>query len=183
MAVLETLTTSLAGVVETACRFIIETFGLRRRHAAALRKEAANRLAMELLTRQLAAYEAMWCALAPGARRRIERGVLVSTANKPSLVLSSVATLYENAIGVVHSAHGLYLSNIVRDVLWELLDYLERETPLSAEPQPEPQTQLGPHLSRHVDNRVQNIRKALRAGLCVEDRIAAQQGKTPAAPQ
>lgn len=133
-----------------------------------LKLELLGKHNQELINRQFVACESLWLALESASRSVGENRVVVFREQKIYIVLPAARHLYDALTGVFNSADGLYFSRHLRTELFDLRGFIETEfvAPIHS-------SMVEINVSRNkyekFDGKVQNLRKAIREEIDVED--------------
>jgi hypothetical protein len=172
MQITDTVIASIVGAIAGVITSLLASWiGYRT-----LRTEFLAKHRLELISKQIAACEALWIVLEPVSRSVGENRVIKARGNKHYVDVQAAKELCAKLTLVFNSLSGLYYSRFLRKALFDLRDFIEKEFLANAQ---EGQTELevsNTKANNFLDGEVQNLRIALRKEIGTEDLSVAKEG-------
>jgi len=140
-----------------------------------LRAEYLGKHRLELISKQMAACEALWAVLEPASRSEGEARIIVHKKDQPYIVLSVAKKFYDDLNKVFNSTPGLYYSRQLRTELFDLRNFIMKEF-ISEASEDQFEVQISKSKEEKFDGKVQQLRIAIRAEIGVKDLKVTSEG-------
>jgi hypothetical protein len=141
----------------------------------ALRADYLGKYRMELISKQMAACEALWRVLEPGSRSHGQVRVIVNKNDKHYASVEVAEKLYGELTQVFNSPSGLYFSRQLRESLFELRDFIGDEFLKKAE-SGNTELEISNNKAKSFHGRLATLRIALRKEIGTEDLVVSKEG-------
>lgn len=174
MQITDTVIASIVGAIAAVITSLLASWvGYRT-----LRAELLAKHRQELISKQIAACEALWAVLEPVSRSVGENRVIKARGNKHYVDILAAKELCAALTKVFNSPSGLYYSRLLRTALFNLRSFIEKEFLENAQ-EGQPELEISnTKANNFLADEVQNLRIALRKEIGTEDLAVAREGPT-----
>jgi hypothetical protein len=140
-----------------------------------LKTEILSKHRQDLIRRQVIACETMWSALKLASKAKGENFVIQYKDEKTFVNIAAAKRLHNNLTESFNSKHGLYFSRELRDAIFNLRNFIEKEF-LNTNFSSTTEAALSKSKTKSFFGRVASLRNALRTEIGVEDLTVGKEG-------
>ncbi len=164
MQITDTLIAALVGAITAVLTGIFTSFISYR----VLKAEYSGKQRLEIIGKQIAACESLWAILDSGSLSLGENRVVYRLGDRFHLNPKSAAHFHDSINKIFLSSSGLYFSRQLRDAIFELRDFIEKDF-LITQKEITSNIEISTTKVKYFDGLVANLRNCIRKEIGVED--------------